>query len=39
MMDVKVIGVDIAQQYFQVHGISASGMVSDPAQDLAGRHP
>jgi transposase len=27
-MDVKVIGVDIAKRYFQVHGVSASGMVT-----------
>ena len=26
-MDVKVIGVDIAKRYFQVHGVSASGTV------------
>src|SRR3954454_1015946 len=27
VMDVKVIGVDIAKRYFQVHGINASGVV------------
>jgi transposase len=27
-MDVKVVGVDIAKRYFQVHGISASGVVT-----------
>jgi len=27
-MDVKIIGVDIAKRYFQVHGINASGMVT-----------
>jgi hypothetical protein len=27
-MDVKVIGVDIAKRYFQVHGVGASGMVT-----------
>lgn len=27
-MDVKVIGVDIAKRYFQVHGVSTSGMVT-----------
>ena len=26
-MDVKVIGIDIAKRYFQVHGVSASGAV------------
>ena len=29
-MDVKVIGVDIAKRYFQVHGVGASGMVTIP---------
>ena len=28
MMDVKVIGIDIAKRYFQVHGVSASGTVT-----------
>ena len=28
MMDVKVIGIDIAKRYFQVHGVSASGVVT-----------
>ena len=28
MMDVKVIGIDIAKRYFQVHGVSASGAVT-----------
>lgn len=28
MMDVKVIGVDIAKRYFQVHGVGASGAVT-----------
>jgi transposase len=27
-MDVKVVGVDIAKRYFQVHGISVSGVVT-----------
>ena len=27
-MDVKVVGIDIAKRYFQVHGISASGVVT-----------
>ncbi len=27
-MDVKVIGVDIAKRYFQVHGVGGSGMVT-----------
>jgi transposase len=27
-MDVKVIGVDIAKRYFQVHGVSALGVVT-----------
>ncbi len=27
-MDVQVIGIDIAKQYFQVHGVSASGTVT-----------
>jgi transposase len=27
-MDVKVIGVDIAKRYFQVHGVNASGVVT-----------
>jgi hypothetical protein len=28
MMDVKVIGVDIAKRYFQVQGVNASGTVA-----------
>jgi transposase len=28
-MDVKVIGIDIAKRYFQVHGVSASGIVTE----------
>jgi transposase len=28
MIDVKVIGIDIAKRYFQVHGVSASGAVT-----------
>jgi transposase len=28
MMDVKVIGIDVAKRYFQVHGVSASGAIT-----------
>jgi hypothetical protein len=28
IMDVKVIGIDIAKRYFQLHGVSASGAVT-----------
>lgn len=26
-MDIKVIGIDIAKRYFQVHGVNAAGAV------------
>jgi hypothetical protein len=28
MMDVKVIGIDIAKRYFQIHAIGTSGAVT-----------
>ena len=27
-MDIKVIGIDIAKRYFQIHAVSSTGVVS-----------
>ena len=38
-MDVKVIGIDIAKRYFQVHAVDASGTIAMRRKDLARSFP